>query len=216
MLYPVHWLLSLLSSILRLGAGKGGVQQPTNRGMPVLYEFEACPFCKIAREAISEAGVSVLVRPCPKGGKRFRPSVVELGGKAQFPYLVDTDAAEGLYESADIAKAMRERAVTSRPLVHWLGPLNVMLAQYSILLRLMSGQRKKASIPNEKPLRFYGTEASPSARLVKERLCAMELEYIWHSGLGDGVRLSDPNTGDELVGARAVLHYLIETYRPRR
>lgn len=213
MLYPVDWHLSLLSSILRLGAGKGGVQQPTNRAMPILYEFEACPFCKIAREAISESGISVLVRPCPKGGERFRPQVSELGGKAQFPYLVDTDTDEGLYESADIAKSMRAWAGTPRPLVHWLGPVNVMLAQYSILLRLMAGQRRTASVANEEPLVFFGAEVSPSTRLVKERLCALELEYIWHSGLGDTVRLSDPNTGDEFVGARAVLRHLGQTYR---
>ncbi|MEO9971199.1 MAG: glutathione S-transferase N-terminal domain-containing protein [Hyphomonadaceae bacterium] len=213
MLYPVHWLLSLLASVLRLGAGRGGVQLSTHGAMPTLYEFEACPFCKIAREAISESGISVLVRPCPKSGKRFRPRVAELGGKSQFPYFVDGDTGEGLYESADVAKAMREQAGTSRALVHWLGPLNVMLSQYSILVRLMSGMRSCRSVANEKPLVFYGTEASPSARLVKEQLCAFELEYIWHPGLGDTVRLSDPNTGDELVGARSALAHIKRFYK---
>jgi len=216
MLYPVHWVLSLIASVLRFGAGGGGVQRAANRAMPVLYEFEACPYCKIAREAISEAGVSVLVRPCPKAGTRFRPLVSELGGKAQFPYLVDGDTNEGMYESADVAAAMREQAGTSRPFVHWLGPLNTMLAQYSILARFMGGMRAKASLPNKKPLEFYGTEASPSARLVKELLCALELEYVWHTGRGDRVQLSDPNTGDLLIGSRTAIDHLKRTYKARR
>lgn len=216
MLYPLHWLLSLLSSVLRLGAGRGGTQAETNRAVPVLYEFEGCPYCKIAREAISEAGVSVLVRPCPKGGTRFRPRVAELGGKTQFPYLVDTDTGEGMYESGDVARAMREQAGTRRALVHWLGPLNVILSQYSILFRLLAGVRVRPAKVNDAPLEFCGTEASPAARLVKERLCEMELEYIWRPGTGDGVRLFDPNTGEHLSGARSALAHLTRVYRPEK
>ena len=212
MLYPLHWVLSLLASVLRLGAGRGGVSRVTNAARPTLYEFEGCPFCKIAREAISEAGASLLVRPCPKLGTRFRPSVVEHGGKAQFPYLVDGDAGEGLYESRAIAALMRQEGGT-RPLVHWLGPINTMLAQYSILLRLMNGTRAMPSNYNEKPLEFFGSEVNPSARLVKEHLCALELEYVWHTGQGDGVRLLDPNTGDELFGGRAAIAHLKRVYR---
>lgn len=183
--------------------------------MPVLYEFEACPYCKIAREAISEAGISVLVRPCPKAGERFRPRVADLGGKAQFPYLVDGDTGEGLYESAAIAASMRELAGTSRAFVHWLGPLNTVLSQYTILIRALAGMRARPSLANEKPLEFFGTEASPSARLVKEQLCVRELDYIWHPGAGDTVRLCDPNTGDQVVGARAALTHIKRVYTLR-
>ena len=31
-----------------------------------LYEFEACPFCRRTREAITDLDIDVLVYPCPK------------------------------------------------------------------------------------------------------------------------------------------------------
>ncbi len=41
------------------------------------------------REAISILDLDVDVRPTPKDGKVWRPKAVQLGGKAQFPFLVD-------------------------------------------------------------------------------------------------------------------------------
>lgn len=212
MLYPVHWVLSLLASVLRLGAGQGGQEPVTNEPMPVLYEFEGCPWCRIAREAISGAGLAVLVRPCPKGGERFRPYVAETGGKAQFPFFVDGTTGEGLYESGAIAALMRTRFGTRRPIAHWLGPLNGFLSSYASLARLMSGVRVSGSRPQGKPLELHGTEIDPAARLVREMLCVLELEYIWRPGVGGGVRLIDPNSGAQKHGGWAARTYLRDTY----
>ncbi len=44
------------------------------------------------REAVSVLDLDVLVYPCPKDGPTWRPKAVELGGKAQFPYLVDPNS----------------------------------------------------------------------------------------------------------------------------
>lgn len=46
------------------------------------------------REAVSVLDLDVDVRPCPKGGSVWRNKVVEMGGKAQFPYLVDENTGE--------------------------------------------------------------------------------------------------------------------------
>ncbi|MEO1475674.1 MAG: glutathione S-transferase, partial [Pseudomonadota bacterium] len=83
MFYWVNWALSATVSLLRLGAGHAPAETLSHKPVPVLYEFEACPFCRIARESISEAGLLVHVKPCPKRGLRFRPDVTMLGGKAQ-------------------------------------------------------------------------------------------------------------------------------------
>ncbi|MFW5921181.1 MAG: glutathione S-transferase N-terminal domain-containing protein, partial [Polyangiales bacterium] len=48
-----------------------------------LYEFEACPYCRKVRDALSELDLEAYVYPCPKGGERFRPWVIENGGKRQ-------------------------------------------------------------------------------------------------------------------------------------
>ena len=39
--------------------------------------------------------LDVDVRPCPKGGSVWRNKVIEMGGKAQFPFLVDENTGEG-------------------------------------------------------------------------------------------------------------------------
>ena len=73
-----------------------------------IYEFEVCPYCRIAREAISALSLDPIVYPCPKGGTRFREKVKREGGKHQFPYLVDPNTGVAMYESADITKYLFE------------------------------------------------------------------------------------------------------------
>ncbi len=214
-LEPVAMLFSLIASILRLGAGRGAV--PVAVGEPlILYEFEGCPFCRVAREAVSASGVPVLVRPCPKGGKRFRPRVAELGGKAQFPYLVDPNTDEAMYESSDIARYLRRTYGGGRPLVHWLGPINLVSSQFAVLARAMAGTFARRAKANDAPLEYTAAERSPGGRLVKERLCELEQEYLWRSqdaDNGSAPRLFDPSTGEEIAGSRAVRVYLNRRYR---
>ncbi|GJL94541.1 MAG: hypothetical protein DHS20C05_09460 [Hyphococcus sp.] len=213
--YWFHLLLSLKASILRLGAG-GAAQAVTPEKPIILYEFEGCPFCRIAREAVSQSGVSVLVRPCPKGGKRFRPHVKKLGGKAQFPFLVDENADLSMYESRDISTYLHKNYGGNRSWQRFLGPIDQILSQLAVLIRLLAGTFVKKSVAPETPLEFIGAERDPRARLVKEILCEMELEYHWHPKGGDGESkpaLNDPNTKETITGAQAIRDYLRKTYR---
>lgn len=74
------------------------------KGQPLktlqLYEFEACPFCRRVREALTELDLSAEVYPCPKGSLKHRAIVRRYGGKEQFPYLMDPNTGVSLYESA--------------------------------------------------------------------------------------------------------------------
>ena len=212
MLYPLRWLLSAFSTLLRLGAGRATGRKLVKVELPILYEFAACPWCRIARETISEAGLSVLVRPCPKGGERFRPKVAELGGKAQFPFFIDEFVPDGMYESADVSMMVRKHYGAGRPLLHWLGPLNGVLSSCAVLLGFTGGRRVKLSKAQSQPLELYGSEANPGARLVKARLCSLQLEYIWHPSSSGKPRLSDPETGKIITGGRESLQYLSEQY----
>ena len=89
-----------------LASGAGGAFVGETGARPEhlleLYEFEACPFCRKVREALSVLDLDAVVYPCPKGGERYRPEVVRRGGKAQFPYLVDPNSGTEMYESDDI------------------------------------------------------------------------------------------------------------------
>ncbi len=214
--YPVNWFLSFIASILRLGAGKGGRYEPAHEAI-VLYEYEGCPFCRVAREAVSDTGVTVLVKPCPKGGSRYRPELLQIGGKAQFPYVIDPNTNEQMYESADIAKYLRKSyGCKSRPLIAWLGPINIILSQFSSMVRLMGGFRAKKSSSPDQPLELYGAERSPATRIVRELLSEMEIMYFWRSqpvGKTKTPYLFDPNTQQERIGAIAIRRYIAKTYR---
>ena len=109
MLRSVDVATSYLASGLRLGAGMT-VHAPGNRPTKTLelYEFEACPFCRRVREVLSSLDLEAIVYPCPKGG-RHRARVRELGGKEQFPFLVDPNSGDQLYESSDIIRHLVDR-----------------------------------------------------------------------------------------------------------
>ena len=94
---------SVLTTVLS-GAGGREVQGVGPRPVKrlVLYEFESCPFCRKIRELLSDLDLEAEIRPCPKGGRRFRADVSRRGGRAQFPYLVDPNTAVEMYESEDI------------------------------------------------------------------------------------------------------------------
>ncbi|WP_306253386.1 glutathione S-transferase N-terminal domain-containing protein [Parvularcula sp. IMCC14364] len=215
LLHPVNISLSFAASVLRLGAGSAPDRVLTDEPL-VLYEFEGCPYCRIAREAVSETGVTVLMRPCPKGGERFRPKLKEIGGKAQFPYLIDPNTDVRMYESADIARYLRDTyGDRKRPLVHWLGPVGQILSQFAVLMRLMGGTFRSKSIAPAKALELYGSERSPATRIVKEKLCEMEIEYLWQPAplAGGGIpQLIDPNTNETYTGALKIRRYLKATY----
>lgn len=120
--------LSLLGgTAVRLGQGvsiRARAQQPEK--LIKLYEFEGCPFCRMVREVLTELDLDVLIQPCPKGGLRFRPTVMAVGGKTQFPWLQDDNTGTNLFESADIIAYLFE-TYTNQPVpMRWrLRPVQV-------------------------------------------------------------------------------------------
>ena len=101
---------SVLASQLRGWAGtlayRPAEKQPAE--LLELYEYEACPYCRLVREVLTELDLDARIYPCPRGGKRFRPRARELGGKLLFPYLVDPNTGVRMHESADIVAYLRQ------------------------------------------------------------------------------------------------------------
>jgi glutathione S-transferase len=147
-----------------------------------LYEFEACPFCRLVCEALTEMDLDALVRPCPKGGTRFRPEAERLGGKQQFPFLVDPNTGRQLYESADIVEYLAQtygaRARGARGIARSLRLTGSQLARGA---RFKRGLRARPSREPAQPLELYSFESSPFSRLVREVLCELELPYLLRS-----------------------------------
>jgi glutathione S-transferase len=193
----------------------------------VLYEFESCPFCRKVREALTVLDLEAEVRPCPKGGTRFRPEVIARGGKAQFPYLVDPNSGEEMYESDAIVRHLFDAYGDGPPPGALLGPLAALSGGIASGLRFGAGTRAEPSRAPALPLELWSFEASPYCRLVREKLCTLELPYRLHNvGKGSPSRgafalrsgklqvpyLADPNSGAELFESDAIVAYLERSY----
>jgi glutathione S-transferase len=224
---------SVGATLARVGTGAQVGALGARPAQPLeLYEFEACPFCRKAREALSILDLDVDVFPCPKNGPRFRPEVQRRGGKTQFPWLVDPNTGVEMYESDAIVRYLFDRYGDGRvPLALGLGILTDVSAQIASLWRVRAGMVYRAARAPEKPLELWSYEASPFCRLARERLCELELPYRLHNvGKGspkraDFVRRSgkmmvpylvDPNTGKEMFESADIAAYLDATYAVAR
>jgi glutathione S-transferase len=193
-----------------------------------LYEFEGCPFCRKVREALSELDLEARVYPCPKNGRRFRPRVLDLGGKELFPYLVDPNTQTRMYESNDINRYLFSTYGAGRvSLGLALGPLTTLSSVMASAWRGPRGVRARASRAPDKPLELWSFEASPYCRIAREALCELELPYLLHnvaqnspsrpafiqrSGKMMVPYLVDPNTGTEMFESADIVRYLNATY----
>ena len=174
---------SSLTTVLRIGAGISShpaVEKPEK--LLELYEFEGCPFCRLVREVLTELDLDAMIYPCPKRGERFRPRSIDLGGKAQFPFLVDPNSGQQMYESLDIIAYLYD-TYAKRPLpLRWrVGPLQKLGSAASGMARGLAGSRAKPSRAPAAPLELYSFESSPYARPVRELLCELEMPYILRS-----------------------------------
>lgn len=176
-------LTSTLASTARGWAGTRAAPAMRQPGQLLeLYDFEACPYCRLVREAFTQLDLDALVHPCPKGGARYRPTVKKLGGKTQFPFLVDPNTGRQMYESADIVDYLYRTYGGRRPPFRPLGRAPALAGAYTAsALRRLRGMRVRPSRPPEKPLELYSFESSPYSRLVRETLCELEIPYILRS-----------------------------------
>jgi glutathione S-transferase len=195
-----------------------------------LYDFEACPFCRKVREALCILDLDVVVHPCPQGGTRHRPEVLRRGGKEQFPYLVDPNTGDALYESDDIIRHLFACYGAGAPPWVIATPIatDVSSALASLARPLRGRQARPARRP-ERPLELWSFEASPFCRLVRETLCELEIshhlhnvargsakreEFVARSGRMMVPYLADPNTGAEMFESADICAYLERTYAP--
>jgi glutathione S-transferase len=193
-----------------------------------LFEFEVCPFCRIAREALSALSLDPIVYPCPKGGHRFRDRVAAEGGKLLFPYLLDPNTGVSMYESADIVDYLfREYGSGKAP---WFLRHRAFAVSTSMLASSVRPHRGRRVVPSRLPsqlLELYSYEGSPFCRIAREALCELELPYrlrnvprqspdreafVVRSGKMQVPYLVDPNTGVSMFESAEIRAYLYDTY----
>ncbi len=219
---------SFLVSGFRFAAGQ---HARGNSGRPAklfeLYEFEACPFCRKAREALCELELDAIVYPCPKNG-RFRDQVKKRGGKMMFPYLIDPNTEKEMYESDDIVRYLASTYGDGS--FSWtlkMGPLTNISSFLASAARASRGRTARRARLPEKLLELWSFEASPYCRLAREALCELEIPYVLHNVPKKGKTreafiarsgkmmvpfLVDPNTGKEMFESVDIVRYLNDTY----
>lgn len=176
--------MSLFTSTLASGLrGWQGINSRTDTRKPEqlleLYDIENCPYCRVVREVLTYLDLDALIRPCPRGGERYRADVFARGGSEQFPYLVDPNSGVEMFESsAIIAYLFREYGGASVPLAWKLMPLQKFSSTLASAARPGKGMYVLRSTPPDQPLELYSFEASPFARPVRELLCQLELPFI--------------------------------------
>ena len=203
----------------------------------ILYEFEACPFCRRVREALSQLDLTVEVRPCPKDAVKHRTEVEAMGGKLTFPFLVDpnTEAGKwGMYESEDICRYLYATYGNGAEFPEGIISTTVLTGWMPTLLRAGRGMTRYANATTHagaadlKPLTLYNYEGNQFARLAREALCELELPYtLFNCGKGSPKRatltevagegasvpyLVDPNTGQNVSESEEIVAYLFKTY----
>ena len=231
MLRALDVATSIAATLARLGGGlQVGALGPRPEKTLELYEFEACPYCRKVREALTVLDLEALIQPCPKGGTRFRPELERRGGKQQFPYLVDPNTGKEMYESDDIIDYLYDKYGPGKEKVPTLlraGALTVLTAGFGLAPRMGAGSRYRAAKMPAKPITAYSYEASPFCKLVREKLVELELPHLMRTvGRGSPKRqelkdrrgtfqapyIEDPNTGVAMFESSAIVKYLEEQY----
>ncbi len=220
---PVLHQLNVLGSVVSstLGLWRGAQTLPASvpgrqPALPLrLYDIEACPYCRVVREALTALHLDAEILPCPKGGTRFRAEAERLGGKQQFPLLVDANTGTVMYESADIvAYLFRTYAGREVPAYYRSSALRPALGATAAAVRGLRGLRVRPSRAPVQPLALWSFEASPYSRLVRERLCELEIPYTLHNigkerwqDIGPAVFRLKPGPYEPIPGGKRDAHF---------
>lgn len=167
---------SVTASTLRSWRGtRSVVRESQPEKILVLYDMEGCPYCRPVREVMTELGLDVIIKPCPKGTPGFWSEVEALTGKHQVPVLSDPNTGEVVSGSYSIIaylnNAYTKDVATSEPSLPSVSRL-------ASGVRFAKGIRGRDSNPPKMLLELYSFESSPYSRLVRETLTELGIAYV--------------------------------------
>ncbi|RVX11957.1 hypothetical protein CK203_009624 [Vitis vinifera] len=228
-----------LALILRLGTGvfvsgysasfvSESEIPPDEYILEIAVEAYRWKYILMVREIVAVLDLDVLFYPCPRNGPNFRPKVAQMGGKQQFPYMVDPNTGVAMYESDDIIKYLVGKYGDGNvPFMLSLGLLTTLTEGFAMIGRMGKGSSYTPSKLPPEPLELWAYEASPFCKVVREVIVELELPHILRScARGSPKRqllyqkarhfqapyLEDPNTGVKMFESAEIVEYLKATY----
>ena len=182
-LHQVEVLGSSLASTLYLWRGTGVLRQATQPKQPLeLYDIESDADCRAVREALTALGLDAVIYPCPQGGTRHARQLKRLGGKPQLPLLRDCAHGTVLRGAGPVLEHLfHTYGKGPVPPAFGVGTATRLAGAIGTTLRGARGMRARASRQPRQMLELWSFESSPYSRLVRERLCELELAYSLHN-----------------------------------
>jgi len=117
--------------------------------------------------------------PVPKGGKRFLAQLKECSGSEKIPFLFDPNTGEKKSGVNDIIEYLYQTYSDKEPPEALLeNKKNLSRSEWASRIRGDRGVYAEASKEPTEPLELYSFESSPFSRLVRERLCELEIPYV--------------------------------------
>jgi hypothetical protein len=151
----------------------------------ILYEFEACPFCRKVREVfsiLSHCHLSTLSEKWKPISSRDCKE--KYGTKATYPFSKDPNMGAQMFESDAILEYLFFTYCdgtipwTLLPLLkNNNNPIVTLTAGLGLLFRAWRGATYRTSNPPSLPLQVALYEGSPFCKLVQKTLCKLELEH---------------------------------------
>lgn len=174
---------SVSASTIRTWRGtRTGTQFRQPEKLPVLYDREGCPECRLVREGLTELDLDARIRPCPEGGQRFTAEMQEAAGGSEEvrPPLLQDPNTGAVHHGARAILEYLFATYRKKPVPAALRPVRRNLVASRLASRVRGNRGLEARNVKRKPaeMELYSFESSPYSRIVRERLCEMEVPYI--------------------------------------
>ena len=190
-LHGVQSTQAFSSTVLRGAKGMMGTAKPMQPEQAlIIYEMEGCPYCRRVREVMTHLNLDYESRPAPHKGMVYRDELKQLSGATQVPYLIDKNNDVQMPESQDIIDYLFEhysKKGSTPKQFQTPSKIDVALNKLTTAASMLRGlnathpEKNNARGKPDELLHLYGFEASPFCRLVRERLCELEVAYINHN-----------------------------------
>lgn len=190
--HQIKVLQSIATTFLAGGRGFGGTPIPKQPTKAIqLYDIEASQTCRYVREVLTLLNLDFEVYPCPNNGTRFRQEaqkmMEKLGTGMQFPLLIDQNSGVIIQDVQLIIDYLfKTYGKTGKTPKKWQNLKkadfsNTLANKVSMIRGLKADTTISQKTPPKKLLELWSFEASPYTRLVRERLCELELPYMVHN-----------------------------------